>query len=240
MEGRGVVNYNVQHSSFAFSASTTEFDEELIRRKIVTREDAIVAKGASRDQAQALLGNRSAVIPSASTSAAAKASGSSLNPDGDDVDDDEEEEWLDDELRERYRTQRLEEIQECTRRIQHVQESARVSFGEVVCIGRPEWTREVNEASERAWVVVCLTSSDVERTGCVEQSCRQLSQRHRCIKFVLIPSHSAIPNWPHHKLPSLFLYRHGTMQHQLVELPTDLQAEQLTAILQELSVLEAH
>lgn len=239
MEGRGVVNYNVQHSSFAFSASTTEFDEELIRRKIVTREDAIVAKGASRDQAQALLGNRSAVIPSASTSAAAKASGSSLNPDGDDVDD-EEEEWLDDELRERYRTQRLEEIQECTRRIQHVQESARVSFGEVVCIGRPEWTREVNEASERAWVVVCLTSSDVERTGCVEQSCRQLSQRHRCIKFVLIPSHSAIPNWPHHKLPSLFLYRHGTMQHQLVELPTDLQAEQLTAILQELSVLEAH
>ena len=86
-------------------------------------------------------------------------------------------------------------------------------------------------------MVVCLTSSDTERTGNVEAAIRQLAGTHANTKFVMIPAHSAIPDWPDANLPSLFLYRHGTMQHELIRLPVDLTREQLDDMLSDLTVL---
>lgn len=115
--------------------------------------------------------------------------------------------------------------------------SGRPEYGGVFLISRPEWTHHVNDASEHGWVVVCLTSSDVERTGRVETACQILAVDHPSIKFVLIPSRSAIPKWPDENLPSLFLYRHRKMQHQLVQLRSDLTASQLERMLYDLSAL---
>jgi Phosducin len=235
MEGQGVTNYSVDRPSFAFTTSTTEFDEALIRRNVVSKEDAIVAKGASREQARFLLEGCGVNAPSNerpndsrdSTAPAAAAA----NGDGEDESDEEEDD--DDDVLRRYRERRLDELR--TKLVGQGHDTQ--CFGEVVFISRPEWTRHVNDASAHGWVVVCLTSSDTERTGAVERACQGLAKTHPRTKFVLIPSHSAIPNWPDENLPSLFLYRHGTMQHQLIQLPADLSVQTLERMLKDLSVL---
>jgi hypothetical protein len=256
MEGQGVTNYSVDRPSFAFTASTTEFDDALIRRNVISKEDAILAKGASREQARMLLecerkGEGSAPktceAPSNERPYASPGSATSqgattipLTPtlcDGEDESENEEENdddfLLDDDILRRYRERRVDELQ--TKRAG--QDHDDHHFGEVVFISRPEWTRHVNDASERGWVVVCLTSSDTERTGSVETACQSLATTHPRTKFVFIPSHSAIPSWPDENLPSLFLYRHGKMQHQLVQLPADLSIRMLEGMLKDLSVL---
>jgi hypothetical protein len=242
MEGQGVTNYSVDRPSFAFTTSTTEFDEALIRRNVISKEDAIVAKGASREQARVLLEGCGVKAPSnerpndSRDSAVPAAAAAAANGDGEDESDDEEEdddEFLDDDVLRRYRERRLDELR--TKRVGQGHDTQ--CFGEVVFISRPEWTRHVNDASAHGWVVVCLTSSDTERTGAVERACQGLAKAHPRTKFVLIPSHSAIPNWPDENLPSLFLYRHETMQHQLAQLPADLSVQTLESMLKDLSVL---
>lgn len=236
MEGQGVTNYSVDRPSFAFTTSTTEFDDALIRRNVVSKEDAIVAKGASREQARVLLAGFDAKTPSNErpTASPVSAAPATINGDGEDESDDEfDDDLLDDDVLQRYRERRLDELQ--TIRVGQGHDSN--CFGEVVFISRPDWTRHVNDSSVHGWVVVCLTSSDTERTGAVEAACQSLAQVHTHTKFVLIPSHSAIPNWPDENLPSLFLYRHGTMQHQLVQLPADLSVQKLEGMLEDLSVL---
>jgi hypothetical protein len=86
-------------------------------------------------------------------------------------------------------------------------------------------------------VVVCLTSSDTERTGRVEQAVRQLAEAYRSTKFILIPSRSAIHNWPDSNLPSIFLYRYGKMQTELLRLSPETDEEQLEDTLRESGVL---
>jgi hypothetical protein len=80
-----------------------------------------------------------------------------------DVDDEDEDDYLleDDEFLDRYRQQRLEELQDEKSKLK----GENIEFGEVVLISRDEWNRHVNEDSMKHWVVVCLTSSDTERTG---------------------------------------------------------------------------
>jgi hypothetical protein len=257
MEGQGVTNYSVDRPSFAFTASTTEFDDALIRRNVISKEDAIRSKGASREQARMLLECERKGVgsvfpatcdmkapsterpnPSPGSVAYQGATASPRTPtlcDGEDEsENDEDDEFLlDDDILRRYRERRLDELQ--TKRAG--QDHDDLHFGEVVFISRPEWTRHVNDASAHGWVVVCLTSSDAERTGSVETACQSLATTHPRTKFVLIPSHSAIQNWPDENLPSLFLYRHGKMQHQLVQLPVDLSVRMLEGMLQDLSVL---
>ena len=61
-----------------------------------------------------------------------------------------------------------------------------------------------------------------------------LAKERDMTKFVLIPVHQAIANWPHANLPSLFVYRHRIMQKQLVRLPHNTSSEELHDLLQPL------
>jgi hypothetical protein len=256
MNGAGVTNYDAGgRPSYGFTASTTQFDEELIRRGIVTRQQALMAKGMTAAQAQELLQNdepeRSA------TSRTQKANADETEDVGyDEFNDDEDE--VDDEFVQEYRRKRLAAIM-------MAQEAART---EPLQIDRTEWTRHVNEASQHRWVVVCLTSSDTERTGRMEHAIRIIARATGGTRrstpctdpttnskttddgddagtvgtipppsFVFIPAHGAIPNWPVSNLPSLFLYRHGTMQHELIRLRTDLTPRDVLGILQTAGVL---
>ena len=54
MEGRGVTNYAPETPSYAFSTATTEFDDALISKGIVSFEQAMIAKGASPREARRL------------------------------------------------------------------------------------------------------------------------------------------------------------------------------------------
>lgn len=224
MEGSGVTNYGGK-PTYAFSASTTEFDDALIQRGIVRHEDAIVAKGADREQARQLVEQHHAAQQRVDPVL-------TLDSDDSSVEEEDDDAYLDDDFMDRYRQQRIAELQDA-------QSKKKGAFGEVVVISRDEWRREVNEASEACWVVICLTASDAERTGLVERAVHQLASKHAGTKFVAIPSKSAIPNWPEDNMPSLFLYRHGKMQHQLVALPTELSVEELQQMLYKLDVLSA-
>ncbi|CAB9525254.1 Phosducin-like protein 3 [Seminavis robusta] len=208
MEGQGVTNYSVDKPTYAFSSSTTEFDDALIRRGVVTLEQAIGGKGASESEAQRL---------------AALARSSKENPDksttvnNSDVDSDDE--FLDDDdFMAQYRAKRLAELKQGE---QHATQSSKKSttFGQVVPIQRPEWSRQVNDASHNAWVVVTLTSSShSEITAPIESTIDSLATQCPSVKFVTIPSTSAIANWPDSNLPSIFIYRDGKMAQELVQM----------------------
>jgi hypothetical protein len=227
MEGQGVTNYQPGKSSYGYSASTTEFDDACIQRGIITHEQAIFSKGASSEEAVRLAGLKN--------SRACEQEIAEHGNEKADVDDEGEDDYLleDDEFLDRYRQQRLEELQEEKSKVKE----KTVEFGEVVLISRDEWNRHVNEDSMKHWVVVCLTSSDTERTGRVEQAVRQLAGDYRMTKFILIPSRSAIPNWPDTNLPSIFLYRHGKMQSELLRLSPETNVDELEETLRESGVL---
>lgn len=121
-----------------------------------------------------------------------------------------------DEFLRRYREKRLKELK-------------KEKYGAVIPIQRNEWNHQVNEASQDGtWVIINLTaqksSPNIHPTHkeiCLlidDQIIPTLAIKHPTIKFVSIPSTSAIENWPENNLPTLFCYRYGKLQCQLVGL----------------------
>lgn len=230
MQGTGVTNYDSK-PSYGFSAATTEWDDALMKRGIRTHEQAMIAKGASPAEASRLTQLKEGTDTNRETE---WDTGKQSPDEGDESDD---EDFLDDDFLVQYRQQRLHELQS----EQSAKTKKGTNFGAVIPISRSEWTREVNEASQEnggIWVIVCLTTSDTERTGAVEHAVRELAFVCTKLKFVSIPSHHAIPNWPESNLPSLFLYRNGTMQHELLRLPQNTNKDDLEEHLKQLGVLD--
>jgi hypothetical protein len=220
---QGITRYNGE-PSVDFTGNTTEFDDELIRRGIVSKRQALLAKGMSEATADRLL------APAAAETSARMHKEEEDEEEDDDDDDDEEF------LRE-YRQRRLEELQQQTQKSN--QRCSHPVFGEVVYIDRTEWMRHVNEASLQSWVVVCLTSSDVLRTGPFERIMEELATEYVTTKFVKIPVQSAIPNnFPLSNLPGLFAYRNGQMQHELLRWPITSTKRDVVARLSALSILQ--
>jgi len=264
MNGNGnTTTYDVDVPTFQYTASTTEFDDALIRRNVVTREDAVVAKGATRRQAERVVAEareNAAAVAAASVGATTTRNWyddddkNNNNGGGGSSSDDDDEFFGDDdggdEFMARYRQRRIEELRQ-----QHNEKSSSStptlynSGSGVLRISRDEWHRHVNEASRGGrWVVVCLTSSDTERTGCVERACQQLAELYGAIddeseyaatgvKFVAIASHQAVPNFPQDSLPCLFCYCDGACQHQLLRLNHTMDAPELEELLRSISVL---
>ena len=130
-----------------------------------------------------------------------------------DLEDDDDD---DDDFLQKYRQQRLAEMkqeysnnnkdhQTCSNKSNSKQQQQH-RFGDVVPIQRPDWTFHVNDASHDATVVVVLTSKDnIELTGSVEAALSILAPLCPYIKFVTIPSTSAIDNFPDNNLPCAFI-----------------------------------
>jgi hypothetical protein len=234
------INYAVQQPSYGFTDRTTDFDDALLQRGIVTMEQVLLAKGMSVQDAQCFIERQqekeSRVEEGCTDVTQGMVEGNSVRNALEDGDDDSDFD-CDDEFLHTYHQRRIAEFQE--RAGGFGNESHRISFGDVVHIDRSEWKREVNEGSMNGhWVVVgLLSSSDSERTARMEQAIRELSRIHIHTKFVLIPSHRAIADWPEANLPSLFLYKDGTMQHELIRLPVNFSTEELEDRLTALNVL---
>jgi hypothetical protein len=231
---QGITRYNGE-SSVDFTGNTTEFDDELIRRGIVTKRQALLAKGMSAETADRLLAAAAAATGGGGNTTTAPIQPLKKNNfeegEEDDYDDDD-----DDFLRE-YRQRRLAELEQQQQKKSHQRGSP--VFGEVVYIDRTEWKRHVNEASLQSWVVVCLTSSDVLRTGPFERIIQELATEYPTTKFVKIPVRSAIPNnFPLSNLPGLFAYRYGQMQHELLRWPISIPKRDVVDRLSALSILQ--
>lgn len=227
MEGQGVANYAVDKPSYAISTSTTQFDDELIRRGIVSFEDAMVAKGATRDEA-----HRLGQVRQGNATPNDAMEGTVEPPTGEDEDSDDFNDD-DDEFMVRYRQERLRQLKQSSKTKQN-------SGGHVIPISREDWSWQVNEASEKRWVAVVLTSNDAERTGCVESAAAQLAPKHEDLTFVSIPYRAAIANWPEENLPTVFFYRHGKLQHQILQLPISITAHQLQRRMAELGIVDRY
>lgn len=217
MQGRGVTNFAADAPSHAFTVSTTEFDDELIRRNIVTKEQVFLAKGASATTVEKLL------------SAATEKSGDISNEQEAEASDDESfVDDEDDEFLQQYRQQRFQEISS--------NKATTGGFCDAIRIDRSEWDEQVNQASQEHWVVVCLSSSPC-KTGCIETAVGSLARECSKVKFVVIEAkHAFDKEWPHELLPSLFLYRYGKMQKQLLSLNEDISKFELEVLLEQQGV----
>ncbi|KAL7533128.1 hypothetical protein ACHAWF_004352 [Thalassiosira exigua] len=212
MEGRGVINFATGKPSYGFSTATTEFDDALISRGVITFEQAMIAKGASSEEARKL-----ADLETGRTNSSRLCLHGSGNIDHskqDNVPYSDSEDETDEQFLQTYRRMRINDMKR----------GRRQEYGEVIPISRPDWNREVNEASrDGLWAIVNLTRSSTtissthdELCDKVEQITNVLADRFVDVKFVSIPSTSAIENWPDENLPTLFCYRYGKMQHQLI------------------------
>jgi hypothetical protein len=207
MQGRGVANYSTEKPNHSFSTKTTEFDDALLKRNIITFEQAMMAKGASPAEAArlALLKNEQDRALIEGKIDYGKDSQRTSKEDADDSDQDSTE-----GLRAEYRSKRLVQLK----------------YGHVIPISRTEWNREVNDSSHDQWVVIMLTSTSsapnvnpYHREICqkIEQDIiPYLAGKFSEVKWVSIPSKGAIENWPDENLPTLFCYHKGKLQYQLV------------------------
>jgi hypothetical protein len=237
MQGRGITNYST-NPSHAFTLQTTEFDDALLKRNIITFEQAMMAKGASPEEATRLAqlkyahdtdGNHDNNAGQQSSTGSGTGTGRKIIGAGADSDEHDEA-----ELRE-YRSKRLMQLR----------------HGNVIPISRTEWNTEVNEASHAQWVVIVLTSTSsapnripYHRDLCikVEQDIiPHLAGKFSEIKWVSIPSKNAIENWKDDNLPTLFCYRGGKMHCQLVGLGDfgNVSADSLEFKLGRMGVLES-
>ena len=218
MNGRGVINYNADRPSYEYSTNTTEFDDALIKRGIVTTEQVMMAKGASAEEAIRLAeekrgANNDGMYPQdiEDDKLDAEKTENSNDLGGSDDDDD------DDEFFASYRKQRLEQLKR-----EHHQSSA-VTTARIKEITRNEWMVEVNEASQTQWILVILTDPS-SRQRVLQEAHNLLRQKQNyddedengAFSFRIIPATQAIANWPTERVPAIFAYRNGLKQHEWI------------------------
>ena len=212
--------------TYAYSTETTQFDDALIQHGVITKQQAIVAKGATPEQAQQLLQNEADQKALDKARADAYTWQADLKRDSEDQDgpSDDDDSFLDDDddFLQSYRAQRFQEM--------------KAEFGQVKPIQRSEWQTQVNQASETHWVVVHLT--DPRRTTRMEKSVQEVAQHARKIQFVSIGATEAVEGYPADNLPTLFCYRSGKLQHSLIQIPVETDAENLYQMLQSKGVID--
>ena len=136
--------------------------------------------------------------------------------------DEELEEASDEEehILQRLRADRMRELAASQR-------SAR--FGRVYPISRPDYTREVTEASreqnpdpttklEGTGVVCYLYSPSMETCKLMSTFLDALAAKYPHSKFVSIVGSQCIPDYPDKNLPTLLIYRNGELRRQIIGL----------------------
>jgi hypothetical protein len=214
------INYQASQPSHPWSGRTTEFDDALLQRGIVTPQQVFMAKGASEAEAERLArtfqdlksrqekDNSNHVIGATDAVAVEVGHG--------DYDDDEDIEFDDDdEFVQRYRQERFHEMEQ-----QHQQQLSQ-QHAIIRHITRDEWMTHVNQASmtQKQWVIVALTDP-----FCHDRVTQELHQIQRLllqpknskVKWVTISATDAISNWPAERVPTLFAYREGVKQHEWI------------------------
>ncbi len=131
---------------------------------------------------------------------------------GKDLDELDELEDLEDEgFLEAYKQRRLKELHSLSQKSVH---------GSVYPISKPEYSREVTDASHNDPVFVNLTSSmgtNVE-SGVLSQLWRQAAKEYGDIKFCEMKASQAIEGYPEKNCPTILVYKNGDIVKQVVTL----------------------
>ncbi|RYP87833.1 hypothetical protein DL769_000425 [Monosporascus sp. CRB-8-3] len=124
----------------------------------------------------------------------------------DELEDEEDEAFL-----EQYRQKRMQELNNLTKKSIH---------GTVYPISKPEYSREVTEASHKGPVFVHLTASlgtNVE-SRVLSDLWRQAATEYGDIKFCEIRADKAIENYPDRNCPTILVYKNSDIVKQIVTL----------------------
>jgi hypothetical protein len=124
------------------------------------------------------------------------------------LEDEEDEAFL-----QQYRQKRMQELNALQTRSIH---------GSVYPISKPDWNREVTEASRRAPVFVSLTSSsDFQiESSVLSELWRQAAKEYGDVKFCEIRGAQAIENYPDRNCPTIIIYKDGEPVKQIITLAT--------------------
>lgn len=109
----------------------------------------------------------------------------------------------------KYRMQRMQELKEA---------AMANRFGSLTEISKNDWVPEVTEGSNKCWVVAYLYQDSIVDCRIMEEALSALARKFPAIKFVKIRSTEAIDNWPNRNLPTVFIYKNGNLQHQIITL----------------------
>ncbi|PSR83979.1 phosducin [Coniella lustricola] len=126
----------------------------------------------------------------------------------DELEDDEDDDFL-----ERYRQKRMAELSAIQTKSVH---------GSVYPLSKPDYQREVTEASHKGPVLVNLTSSagtNVE-SRVLSELWKQAATEYGDVKFCEMRASQAIENYPERNCPTILIYKNGDIAKQVVTLIT--------------------
>lgn len=133
---------------------------------------------------------------------------------GKDLDElDELEEWEDEAFLEKYRQQRVQEMSSLTKKSLH---------GTVYPLSKPDYSREVTEASANGPVLVNLTSgqgTNIE-SRVLSELWRKAAAEFGEVKFCEIRGDMAIQGYPDRNCPTILVYHNSDIVKQVVTLGT--------------------
>jgi hypothetical protein len=123
-----------------------------------------------------------------------------------DLEDEEDEAFLN-----QYRQKRLAELSS-------LQKSS--VYGQVYPLQKPDYAKDVTEASSKTFVLVNMTSSlgtNVE-SRILTELWRQLAVKYGDVKFCEIRADLCIEGYPERNTPTILVYKDGDIKRQLVTL----------------------
>lgn len=122
----------------------------------------------------------------------------------DELEDEEDEEFLD-----MYRKQRMQQIEELTQK---------QKFGSVLPITKPEYEKEVTNASNECFVLLHMTSQSSIQSRLLSSLMVTLALRFPEIKFCEIPANRCVENYPESNCPTLLVYHDTAVVKQYITL----------------------
>lgn len=93
-------------------------------------------------------------------------------------------------------------------------------YGQVCPLQKPDYAREVTEASSKCFVLVHLTSSlgtNVESRVLTERW-REMAKKYADIKFCEMRADLCIEGYPERNTPTILIYHNGDVRRQIVTL----------------------
>jgi hypothetical protein len=93
-------------------------------------------------------------------------------------------------------------------------------YNQVYHLQKPDYSRDVTEASQKAFVFVLLTSSQGTNTESriLIEIWRELAQRFGDVKFCQMRAELCIEGYPDKNTPTVLVYREGDIRRQIVTL----------------------
>ena len=98
--------------------------------------------------------------------------------------------------------------------------SANSVFNQVYPLQKPDYSRDVTDASKKSFVLVHLTSSlgsNIE-SRILTELWRDMARMFGDIKFCEIQADMCIEGYPERNTPTILMYRNGDIQKQVVTL----------------------